>query len=382
VERLFPRGSLSPSGRIIVRNLTRRPLRTLVSVLGVGLSVSIVFATLFFFDSFLYSFDLQFGAGQRQDLTVLFNSPRAAGVSHDLAGVPGVERVEAFRTVPVRLRQGHRMRQVPLMGLDPEPQLNRILDRSGRAQPVPAEGVLLSAELAKVLGVASGDWISAEVLEGARPTLRLRVVATVDDLFGVYAYMDRRALARLLREAPTASGAHLAIEEGATGGVYSLLKRMPLVAGVTSPQAMMLNFEENVARNLNMNLIIVSIFAGIIAIGVVYNGARIGLSERGRELASLRVLGFTRHEIGVILLGEQAVVTALGMPVGYLLGIAYGVGWLAAMSGEVYRLPIILTAKTFVLSTVVIFGMATLAGLAVRRRLAHLDLIAVLKTRE
>jgi putative ABC transport system permease protein len=382
VERLLPAGLLSPSGSIVLRNLTRRPLRTLIAMVGVGLALSLLFVTMFFFDSFGYAFDLQFRVAQRQDVTVTFSAPRADGVRHDLAALPGVTRVEAFRGVAARLRHGHRSRQVPLLGVDPGARLSRVVDRRGIAREVPPDGLLLSAELARVLELAPGDSVTVEVLEGARPALRVEVAATVEDLFGTPAYLDRRALARLLREPPTASGAHLRVDGDALDAVNARLKRMPLVAGVTSPAAMLRSFEENVARNLTTNLVIVAVFAGVIAIGVVYNGARIGLSERGRELASLRVLGFTVHEIAVILLGEQAVVTVLGIPAGFALGIVYAAVWMGALNGEVYRLPMVYSAATFVLSAALVLGMAVLAGLAGRRRLAHLDLIAVLKTRE
>lgn len=382
VERLLPRGTVSPVGRIILRNLTRRPLRTTASVLGVGLSVSLVFVVLFMFDAFGYSFDLQFGRAQRQDLTVAFTAPRAAGIRHDLAHLPGVQRVEGFRGVPVRLRAGPRMRTVTLLGMEPRAQLSRILDRRGRPREVPGHGVLLSAALADALGVRPGDSLTVEVQEGARPVLRLPVAGTVDDLFGANAWMDLRALSRAVGEGPAVSGAHLAIADGAEPAVHARLRETPLVAGVTSPGAMLRNFEEHVAKNLYTNLVIVGIFAGVIALGVVYNGARIALAERARELASLRVLGFTVHEIAVILLGEQAVLLVLGIPAGFAVGIAYARIWMRSLSGEVYRLPAVYSASSFVLSAAIICAMAALAGLAVRSRLHHLDLVAVLKSRE
>lgn len=382
VERLLPRGSLSPAGRIIVRNLTRRPLRSLASVLGVALSVSLVFVVLFFFAGFGYSFDLQFRRAQRQDLTVVFTSPRAPGVRHDLAHLPGVERVEPFRAVPVRLRSGHRTRRVTLLATDPRPELSRVLDRHGRPHAVPAHGVLLSVALADALGVGPGDSVTVEVQEGARAVPRLAVAATVDDLFGANAYVDLASLPRVLREGPALSGAHLAVEDGAEERVNARLKETPLVAGVTSPGAMLRNFEEQVAKNLYTNLFITAIFAGIIALGVVYNGARIALAERARELASLRVLGFTVHEIAVILLGEQAVLLLLGIPAGFAVGTGYAVLWSRWLNGEAYRIPMIFSASGFVISAAVICAMAVMAGLAVRRRLNHLDLVAVLKSRE
>jgi putative ABC transport system permease protein len=381
VERAMG-GSLTPAGRIVLRNLTRRPLRTAAAVLGVGLSLSLVFVTLFFFAAFRYGFDLQFGRAQRQDLTVAFAETRGGDVRHDLARLPGVRRVEPFRAVPARLAAGHRTRRVVLLGVEPGTELSRVLDREGRALPVPPTGLLLSAALGDALGVRPGDTVEVEVREGARPTLRLPVRATADDLFGANAYVNLAVLARALGEAPSASGAHLALEDGAEARVHARLKATPAVAGVTSPGAMLRNFEEHVAKNLYTNLLIVAVFAGVIALGVVYNGARISLAERARELASLRVLGFTVHEIAVILLGEQAVVVALGIPVGFGVGILYAGVWIAALNGEVYRIPMVFSAATFVQSAAVVAAMAGAAGLAVRRRLHRLDLVAVLKSRE
>ena len=382
VERLLPRRSVTPIGRIILRNLTRRPLRTTASVLGVGLSVSLVFVTLFMFDAFGYSFDLEFGRAQRQDVTVAFTAPRAGVLRHDLAHLPGVWRVEGFRSVPARLRAGTRMRAVTLLGTEPRPRLSRILDRRGRPHDVPESGVLLSAALAEALAVRPGDLLTVEVQEGARPVLRLPVAGTVDDLFGANAWMDLAALARATGEGPAISGAHLSVADGSHPALHARLRRTPLVAGVTSPAAMLRNFEEHVARNLYTNLLIVAAFAGVIALGVVYNGARIALAERARELASLRVLGFTVHEIAVILLGEQAVLLALGIPAGFAIGVVYARVWMRSLSGEVYRLPTVYSASSFVLSAAVICAMAVMAGLAVRSRLHHLDLVAVLKSRE
>ncbi|MFL5381817.1 MAG: FtsX-like permease family protein [Longimicrobiaceae bacterium] len=382
VERLLPRGSLSPSARIVVRNLTRRPLRTTAAVLGVGLSVALLHVTLLFFASFRHSMDLQFRRAQRQELTVSFSAPRAPGVRHDLAHLPGVERVEAFRAVPVKLSAGHRVRRVALLGLEPAPELSRVLDRTGRAAPVPASGLLMSRELAAVLGVRPGDTVQAEVQEGARRTLRLPLAATVDDLFGINAWADLGWLTTRLRDAPALSGAHLAVREGFEARVHDRLKQTPVIAAVSSPAAMLRNFEEQVSRNFTTNLLIVAVFAGVIALGVIYNGGRIALAERGRELASLRVLGFSVHEIAVILLGEQAVLLVLGIPAGYALGVGFAAVWMSALNGEVYRLPMVWSGETFVLSAAVILGMGMMAGLAVRRRLYRLDLVAVLKSRE
>lgn len=381
-ERILPRGSVTPVGRIILRNLTRRPLRTAAAVWGVALSVGLVHVTLIFFDAFRYSMSLQFRQAQRQELTVAFTAPRAPAVRHDLARLSGVERVELFRAVPVKLRAGHRERQLALLGMEPGASLSRVLDRRGRAVEMPAEGVLLSGALAAALHVVPGDTVDAEVREGARRTLRLPVAGTVDDLFGVNAWMPLSALTARLREAPAVSGAHLAVDAAALPRVHRALKRTPLVAAVTSPSAMLANFETQVADNFNTNLLIVSIFAGVIALGVVYNGGRIALAERARELASLRVLGFSVHEIAVILLGEQGALLLFGIPAGYAMGGVYAAIWMALLNGEAYRIPLVWAGRAMVQAGGVIVVMGMLAALAVRRRLYRLDLVGVLKSRE
>jgi putative ABC transport system permease protein len=257
-----------------------------------------------------------------------------------------------------------------------------VLDRRGRAVEMPAEGVLLSGALAAALHVVPGDTVDAEVREGARRTLRLPVAGTVDDLFGVNAWMPLSALTARLREAPAVSGAHLAVDAAALPRVHRALKRTPLVAAVTSPSAMLANFETQVADNFNTNLLIVSIFAGVIALGVVYNGGRIALAERARELASLRVLGFSVHEIAVILLGEQGALLLFGIPAGYAMGGVYAAIWMALLNGEAYRIPLVWTGRAMVQAGGVIVVMGMLAALAVRRRLYRLDLVGVLKSRD
>ncbi|HEX8363598.1 MAG TPA: FtsX-like permease family protein [Longimicrobium sp.] len=382
VEALFPAGLLSTSGRIVVRNLTRRPLRTAGSVLMVALAVSILVVSRFFQDAVRFAADVQFRGAQRQELTVAFNAPRGGGAALDLARIPGVTRVEPFRSVPVRLRAGGRWRQVALQGVVHDAQLQRVVDARRRPYAIPPAGALLSTQLASTLGVAPGDTVTAEVLEGERRELRVVVAGTADEMFGINAYMELDALNRLLREPPTISGAHLDVEDGGAAAVHARLKRTPLVAGVSSPASMLASFESHVAANMNTTMAIVSLFAGVIALGVVYNGARVALSERGRELASLRVLGFTGREIAVILLGEQAVITVAGLLPGFALGVGYCALLLRVINGELYRLPLFVSPPSLLLATGVVLVAAAGAGLAVRRRLRHLDLIAVLKTRE
>jgi putative ABC transport system permease protein len=291
-------------------------------------------------------------------------------------------RSEPYRAVPARLRFEHRSRRVEITGLSPQSELRRLIDVKLRPISLPPVGLVLTAKLAEVLGVAPGDDVTVEVLEGARPVREVRVTGVADELVGVAAYMDVAALNRLLREQGALSGARMAVDAKEAPRLYSRLKGMPAVSGVAIRESILKSFEEILDRSIRVSTLINVLFACVIAFGVVYNSARIALSERGNELASLRVLGFTRREVAVILLGEQGVLTLLAIPLGYALGTA--ICWLLVtrLSTELYRIPLVLTARTFVFAFLVVALAAAASGFLVARRLNRLDLIAVLKTRE
>jgi putative ABC transport system permease protein len=366
---------------MILRNLERRPARSLMSVIGVAFAAAILVVGRFFFDAATFMGEYQYRELQREDVTVLFETPRGTGVRHDLARLPYVTRVETFRSVPVRLHVAHRTKTVALTGVQPERRLRRILGQDGREVVLPAGGVVLTTALAEDLELEPGDSVLVEMLEGARRQRVLPVGGTVDELLGLSAYMEATALARWLGETPTASGAYLRIAGDPTP-VHGALREMPIVAGVSTRMTMLENFERQLAENLLVSATIFAVLAAAIAVGVLYNGARISLSERGRDLASLRVLGFTRGEVSVMLLGEQGIVTAAGIPVGWLLGVGLSAILVRALETDLYRFPLVITATSYAYSAVVVVAAATMAGLLVRRRLNRLDLVAVLKTRE
>jgi putative ABC transport system permease protein len=382
IERLGAHRLLSPELRMIVRSLTRRPARFALSVLGIAFAVALLVFGRFFADAIVHIANVQFRLVQREDVTVTALDPLPAAARHALARLPAVMRSEAFRVVPVRMRYGHRYRRTALMGLEPETEMRRLIDRDNRSVSIPPQGVVLTSKLAEVLGVSVGDSVTVEVLEGARPTRMVPVSGLVDELIGLSAYMNVDALNRLMREGATVSGSFLAVDERRRAELYAELKRMPAVGGVAVRTAELESFEKTLGESLGIFTTIMVTFACVIAVAVVYNAARIALSERGRELASLRVLGFTRREVASILLGEQALVTVAAIPLGY--GIGYGICAIMARvyQWELFRLPLIVSNDTYVFALAVVAGASLFSALLVARRIRHLDLIEVLKTRE
>lgn len=384
IERLGLQRFFSPAGRIILRNLERRPWQAALSIFGISLAVAILVVGRYFSDGIHHIITVQFHLVQREDITLTFNQPLTGAVRHDLAQLPGVLRVEPFRTVPVRLRYGHRSHLGGITGLQDPTTLRRLIDAELQTVPLPSEGLLLNTKLAEMLQVQVGDRVLVEVLEGARPTREVRVAALVDELVGVATYMHVDALNRLMQEGQTFSGAYLQVDHQFIQPLYQQLKQTPAVAGVSQRETALTQFESTVAATSGAMNSVLLLFACIIAVGVIYNAARIALSERSRELATLRIIGFTQREVAVILLGEQAVLTGAAVPLGWVLGfaLAWTLNQSPAQNTELFRVPFVIRPNSYGFAFVVTAIAAIGSGLLIARHLHRLNLIEVLKTRE
>jgi putative ABC transport system permease protein len=383
LERIGLGRFLSAPSRMILRNLSKRPLRTAVGVLGIAVGGALIVLGTSMREGVWALLDEQFEVLQRQDATVTFTEPASARAFHELRRLPGVVYAEPMRSVAVRLRNGHLWRRTAIQGMLGESRLERLVDvETLEPIPLPADGLILSTTLAEILGVEPGDVLTVEVLEGARRVAQVPVIRLVEQHMGISAYMRIDAVQRLAGQGRSLTAVALQVEPSRSDELYSRLKQMPRVAAVSRKSAFIESFHSNFAKNLDVLVNFTMLFAVIIAFGVVYNNARISLSERTRELASLRVLGFRRAEISYIFLGELAVVTLLSLPPLFVLGYGLASYALTSFDSELYRFPLILSRQSFAMAGLTVVLASLVSGLAVRRKLDKLDLIAVLKTRE
>jgi putative ABC transport system permease protein len=382
LERLGIARLLPVTGRFVARNLSRHPAKAAVTAGGIAVAISILLIGRYFYDALDYLTHVQFSIVERQNATVTFPEIQSTRVVSSLHALPGVQRVEPFRYVPVRLRNGHRTYRTALQGIPAQPHLHILIDSSLRTVSLPETGLALSSALARILDVEPGGELVVEVLEGKRSVRQMRVAALVDELIGTNAYMRLPALHRLLGESPAFSGAWLGVDPLLEDRLYSRLKSMPRVDSVNVREAMLASFRKTIAESLLISVGILSAFAAVIAISIVYNSVRVALSERSHELASLRVLGFTRREVAVILLGEHLFLSACAVPAGLLLG--HGLCTLLARSleTELYRLPVVLTPRSYAYSLAIVALSTLFSAILVGRGVWRLDLIGALKTRE
>ncbi|MCM2374977.1 ABC transporter permease [Aporhodopirellula aestuarii] len=382
IERLLPRKTLSPEVRMVVRNITRRPVKASFSVLGISMAVAVMILGNFSLDAMNYMMYFQFRLAQRQDLSVTFVEPATESVMYEVQNLDGVLASETIRSVPTRIRFQNRSRRVGVMGVEPDAKLFRLLDADENPVRVPDFGIMLNTKLAKLLGVRIGDLVIVEVLEDKRPTLTMKVAALVEEYSGINAYMNKNRLHEALLESKVASGAFLKVDPNRIDTVFAELERRPGVGSVSIKDAAMKSFEKTVAENLMVMRSFIIVFAGVIAIGVVYNTARISLSERSRDLATMRVVGFTNGEVSIVLLGEIAAFTIAAIPLGWLIGYVLAGAVTAGLDTDNYRIPLVIARGTFVLASLVVIAATVMSAWVVQRRVTELDLIGVLKTRE
>jgi putative ABC transport system permease protein len=326
--------------------------------------------------------DLQFNQVQREDISVVFERPLPESVQLELEHHQSVTEAEVFRSVPVRFVNGHLNKEAGITGRRLDDDLQRIIDEDGREIRLPGEGIVLSRFLADQLGLEGAGTIRAEILEGGRPIRSVEVVDIVDDFLGASAYMELDALHRLAGGTRSVNGANLKLLPGTRDAVMSDMAELSSVSGVSSPRKMYEIFRQQMDEGFLLGVFFLVFFSSIIALAVIYNGARIALSERGRELASLRVLGFSKQEVAVLLFSEQGLITLVAIPMGWLLG--YWMSWamVNAFVTESYRIPFLVDSGTFLFSAAATVIAAVLSSLVVRRRLNRYDLISVLKTRD
>lgn len=373
---------LGPAARMVLRNMERRRGRAALALAGVAAAVAIVIMGNFFRDAIALVLDNQFTLGLRGAITMWTTDPVDDSMRHALQRLPGVRQVESLRFVNVMVGNAQRRERTILRGYAGRPELYRVIDMAQRETLLEGRGLVLTDRLADKLGLHVGDPVRIEVLEGRQRTLDVPLRATVDEMFGLNAYMERSALNRLLADGDLSTGFVLSVEPGAEARVLEAGKALPRIAGAWSKATMLGNMEQITARNVRIMSTILTTFASIIAVGVVYNNARIALSERAWELASLRVLGFTRAEVSAMLLGEMAILIALALPSGMLMGRLL-VGLVAElMKSDQLHFPVVIQARTYAWAAVSVLAAGVASALVVRRRIDRLDLVAVLKTRE
>lgn len=381
-ERLGAGRWLSVSFRMSLRNIERKPVHAALTCAALALATGILVIPNSFRDGITHILDFQWDISQRQTATVSLVEAGPRRAIFDLQKLPGVIHAEPFRGAPIELRAGSRTRRLGLSGVPAGSHLSRIIDAKDREITLPSEGLVLSKALADALLLRPGDSVTVRVLSGHRREREVTVTGLAEDFAGIAAYMDLDAVNRLLGEGDRISGARLSVASGQWNEFLQAIKNTPQASGVVIKEAMRASFRETTAESIGLLQMIYLTFATAVAFGIVYNSARISLSERARELATLRVMGFTQGEVGSVLVGELVILTVVAVPIGLLAGSGMASVILRSINTETVRLPLILTPSNYAFATLVVV-IATAASAAFAcRKLNRLDLVGALKSND
>jgi putative ABC transport system permease protein len=382
LDRLIPGAAVDQATRMIVRNLERFPMRSAMAAVGLAASLSLLIGTQFLFASIDFVVDQSYFRAQRWSEAIGFAEARASEATAEVLRLPGVLAAEPVRIVGVRVMAGGLEERTRLVGLEPDALMNRALDTRGRPLPFLGRGVILSQSLGARLGVRPGDTVRVEVSDGRAPAATLPVTALADDFSGLTLYMARSELNRLMGDGDRVTGAQLMVAPDARPAFYRAIEHIPQVVAASSRDETVASWRKVMTEAFRVSITFYVAFAGAIAFGVAYNTSRVALSERSRDLATLRVLGFERRECAYILLGELGALALAAIPLGVLGGYALARGLTAAYARDELRLPLTLTPESYAISLSAYIAAVALAALLVGRRIWRLDLVAVLKMRE
>ena len=373
---------LDQPSRMILRRLARQPGRAVLTAFGIGAAMGLSVMMRFNVNATDYMLDISFNVIDRSDVFVSFVEPLSDKTILELGAIDGVALVEPVRATPVMFRHDRIEYLGSITGLPETPALNRAVDSDLQDVEIAGEGVVLSEQLAKILNLGPGDMLTVDVREGRRPTLDIPVNGIVEALIGTPAYMEMEALNRLLKEPGRASGAYLKIDPRLREEVYSEIKAIPKVAGVSLRREAYENFAKMIDEGPGVFRYIMTVFSIVIAVGVVYNGARIAYIERERDLASLRVLGFTKIETVYMLLGELGALAIVALPIGSALGYLIWSYLAAALSTDLYQIPVIYRADGLGYAAIIVLLATAFAGAFIQRDVAKIDMASALKTRD
>lgn len=382
IDRPLFRRRFGPQTRMILRHTLRKPLRFFLTVAGISMAAAVLVSGLFWQDAVRFMVMAQFEKAERGDGFLIFNDAVPRKVLHEVEKVPGVTYVETFRDVPVRIRAGYRTYRTAIRGI-PEASLLRILlDEKLRSVRVSSGGLFLTDRLGALLGIKAGENVIVEELTGERRIREVPVMGLVNDMIGLSGYMELETLNRLVSGGDAVTSAAFTVDRGDKGPLYDRIRKMPRVAEVALKELMLRSFEEHTGKYILVFAGILTAFASVIAVGIVYNNARIALSERVFELAGLRILGFTRREVSILLLGELAAALLLAIPLGLGIGYLFAAGSLGMADTELFKVPLVIEWRTYAFAALAVLISGAISALIVRRGIDKIDLVATMKTRE
>ncbi len=380
-ERILPFiGSMKISWRLTFRNMWRNKKRTIFTVSAISMTVGLMISILMMLDSVDYLFEMAFGDALSYDYKVAFTTDVHQDIVNDLSEFEEITYVEPIAEYPFRLKNGWREKNTMIMGIERNSRVYHLSGLNGGRIDVPREGILLTEGLAESLGVKRGDMLTIEALNKPGIERQVTVKGLVEEYMGGSGFMELDVLNGVLQEGSTINNALINLRYN-SGNFVRDIEGMAYVQSVREPDDMVKQYNEYMGLMYAYIGVIITLSC-IMGFAIIYNTTTISIMERKRELASLRIMGFTNKKVSELIFNENTAVSVMGLIVGMPLGRFMGVQMLNYVPEDMMSLPLVIFPKTYVLAAVTVALFVILAQMANMRRISRMDLVEVMKSRE
>ena len=375
---------LDAGWQMILRGLFRSKGRTIIAIISAAMGSSIVVLAFGFVDSMDEMVDLQFNRVLKSDYHLTFNRELSLSAIDEIYRLPGVIHAEPVLNVGCTFTILNHSKRGGIMGIVGSGELTSPLNAEGKPIVVPSVGLLMTTRLMEQLKVRVGDYVEVIPVKGERKVHKLPVVEGINSMIGLAVYADYQWLNRTLGQENVINEVRVLVTHDSNGEKRFLqkIKEMPNLETLTDlgEQKSALNKQLNGA--MRVSAVIMIVFAAVIFLGAILNGTLIALSERRREMATFRTMGYFDKEVGRLFLRENLLNTLIGsligLPLGYLMLVASMKGFVS----DAYSFPAALDPLSYIYTMVLAVIFVLISQVVVMRNIQKQNWVEALSLKE
>ena len=385
VERIVPPlQRLSARWKLVVRGIGRSKRRSLSTVVGVILALTLVLVSWTMIDTVNILLDRQFGEIELQDAKVYFSTPASSAQLDDLRAVPDVEYVEPASEFASIIQFQEGQYQTTLVGLEMATELHTFRAENGERIQLPETGILVGKALRNELGVSRGDQVELLIPDLDR-SMTVAIEDFVDEPLGTFAYISIPQLSQSASQDPGSDAVNVALVRFSPGAdrdtVSASITALPEVAAVRDTQFL----ADAIRSLLNLFYAFVGVmlaFGGIMAFSLIFNTMSVNITERSVELATLEAAGMRERSIQKLVVAENMLLVLVAIVPGLLVGYLCARWFMGSFSTDLFQFDLQIYPPTFVLASLAIILIALLSHWPGLRVIARLDLPRVMRERQ
>lgn len=371
--------------KVTIRNIFRFKKRMIMMIVGIAGCTVLVLAGYGLDDSISNLANFQYGEIDIYDMQITFAdevTKEKLDMLVEMSEDKIIETGTAYNTA-VEFESEGLTRAVNLIAAK-ESELKNFkdfhLDGKKVAYPVKLGEVLLSDKIADIAGVSTGDEITFTTSDNEKVTLK--VAGIFENYVWHYAYISIETYEEYFEADYKANTVYANIEDSADPyKVYTKLDKMPGMLNTTIVSVMR-DRVDDMMKMLDSVIVLVIGCAGALAFIVLFNLSNINITERQREIATIKVLGFYKGETGAYVFRENLILTIIGIIFGLPAGVVFLDFVLAQINVDMVSIKPIITSKSLLLTAGTVLVFLCIVEVVMRRKIEKINMAESLKSVE